>query len=336
MPSSFVVATACRRAPVPHPALVLFLILCAVADRPRAEAAFDLPHPTVMTTAIDGAEFPVIGAKRDGAVIRVKDGTRTVSREVPFKYNRAWRFAPGRVDISGENAISTKAITKAGILTMGSMDMGVNYQAKLTASTTYPKAYAVLMFVDRAFMDGDNDVPALGVFFRNIGTLEANRPTNITIDVDWDKIPASLRPHLTFFPLLFNDGVEVRTNRELIAAAFFRRLELIGFRKALDAYLTENSFGDHPLKIYQSVPPCLPDEAAQQNLPSRVTVSFAVTEDGMVSDFKLEDSLPAAAAAAVRRAVQAWLFLPRLDGGYPKVTLVRTQVPLGLKAPAGN
>jgi hypothetical protein len=64
----------------------------------------------------------------------------------------------------------------------------------------------------------------------------------------------------------------------------------------------------------------------RQSLPSMISAKFAVTETGEVDSVELFPAPDVRVEREIRRALDGWLFLPRLEKGSPRTKLF--EVPL--------
>ena len=67
----------------------------------------------------------------------------------------------------------------------------------------------------------------------------------------------------------------------------------------------------------------------RHNVPTSVNAKFAVTETGEVDSLELDQVLDVQVDRAIRRALDGWLFMPRLRKGYPVRTMI--SVPLSFE-----
>ncbi|HMD60156.1 MAG TPA: energy transducer TonB [Opitutaceae bacterium] len=171
--------------------------------------------------------------------------------------------------------------------------------------------------------------PEMACFFRKIGDLDAGRPKAVAIDPDPPDVPYGLRSRLSYFLMVFCGGLEIHSNMDKTPAVFLRRLELYNHAQVRADYLAKFSRGDHALQQYLVFAPLLPEGVDRAALPKSVTAAFDVDEDGRVQKLELQEPLPEPVRREVRRAVRAWLFLPRIKGGVPVTTNLRIPIVLG-------
>jgi hypothetical protein len=126
-----------------------------------------------------------------------------------------------------------------------------------------------------------------------------------------------------YLSLLFSKGLEIRSNRSEFTARFFRYQELVTHDLLVAQYRKQYPAADRPLMPYLSFPPLLPDAVDPKSLPSTIDVRFMVTERGEVDSLVVDQPLDPLAEHAIQRALDGWLFMPRLKAGQPVRTLVK-------------
>jgi hypothetical protein len=140
-------------------------------------------------------------------------------------------------------------------------------------------------------------------------------------------VPPNVRYH--FFPLIYSKGLEIRTDQSELSADFFRRGEMAAHEALLERYRQRNPEADRPASPYLRFQPQLPIDVDPRSLPAVITVKFAVTEAGEVDSIEIAQVLAEPVDREIRRAVNGWLFLPRLKKGYPVRSFI--EVPLSFE-----
>jgi hypothetical protein len=170
---------------------------------------------------------------------------------------------------------------------------------------------------------GAPDYGTIKMAFKQVGDLPAKRETSVTIH---DSYKGSEGQTAYFFPLVYSKGLEIRTDYCEDSARFFRRSEMAAHEAILAQYRQQNPSSDRPASVYLRFQPEFPNGFNVRTLPSVITAKFAVTETGEVDSLELDQVLDVEADHAIRRAINGWLFLPRLKNGYPVRALI--QIPL--------
>ena len=169
-------------------------------------------------------------------------------------------------------------------------------------------------------LDADNqpDTHSIALAFGEIGDVPAGRETPVKINCVY-AVPDGGAYYL--FPLIFSKGVEIRTDQSDFAARFFRQQEMVAHADLLARYREKFPSADHPAVPYLRFPPLLPDGIDPRSLPA-IEARFAVMETGEVDSLEFTQVLDPSVDQAIRRAVNGWLFLPRLKKGMPVRTMV--------------
>ena len=284
------------------------------------------PHPTEIFSIGNGRRLRVVGVSGKKPEVVADGKTMKVKPDGDFAFARANGYAPGKVEIKNTLREYSGMQHRDSRGKIGSVvDMGVNIYADLVPQTSYSRCYFVLVLFDESYLNGLTDDSHTAFFFREIGRLDAGQKKEIRVDVDAEKEPSQL----ACFFLVFSEGLEIESNQADLAAAFFRRGELIEHRKRLAAWFGEKRLGDCPPRAYVVVAPVLPMGVVADGLPNRIDASCTISVDGLVEGVELPGSIPAVVAAEVSRAVAGCLFLPRIEHGVPRRT--RVQIPIALR-----
>ena len=173
---------------------------------------------------------------------------------------------------------------------------------------------------------GGDEAPNCTIFLHDIGTLQAGVVTEVR--VPFGPSAGELKGR-TACPLLFSKGHEVKTSLSRASDAFLAKLELLQHRQILAAYLEKNKGEDCRMQPYIQSTFELPEGTVVDLLPQKVDVSFTVSAQGLVEGVTVGGQLPEPVGRVIRQSIESWLFLPRLDKGTPKPSVVR--VPIQLK-----
>ncbi|HEY5228368.1 MAG TPA: energy transducer TonB, partial [Opitutaceae bacterium] len=156
--------------------------------------------------------------------------------------------------------------------------------------------------------------------FGQIGTLSAGHEAPVKINCAY---VASRSGRYFCFPLLFSKGIEIRTSQSDSAALFFHARDVRGHDALMARYLQENPNSDKPAMAYLRFPPLLPVGQDPRALPQGIEARFDVTGSGRVESVNLTPQLDPQVSASIERALDGWLFLPRLKKGVPTRTTIR-------------
>jgi len=286
-------------------------------------------HPSVIVTDYKGRDYAVTHVSKEGGVILV-DGKRVkLSLYQSYRVMRAGGYRPGRVEITKENASSNIRTLEWKVRQSYGGDSGPipgrvlsargTYEATVVASGDLPDCFIAVVFY-RLKPDGTPDPHSTAIAFGEIGSMAAGRPTGVRIDCSYIA-PSGTRYYL--FPLVFSEGIEVRTNMVEHAARYFRLSEMLAHGEILSRYRKQHPDSDHPAALYLRIPPLLPDGVDPMALPSTINASFLVTGTGEVDSLRIDATLAPSVEASIRRAINGWLFLPRLRQGEPLPTMMR-------------
>lgn len=293
-------------------------------------------HPTVIIANIKGRQYPVTAASAEFAEITVEGRRERLFSDQSYSTPRAAGFAPGFIQFKAQNASSTIRTMTDRFRNYGDasdvdvpagiMSESGNYACTIVSSGEIADCYIAVIFY---LVNGTGDlVPgSTAIAFRQVGDLAAGRETRVTIDCGYVVRAGRGRGH--YFPLAFSRGREIRTDQCENSARFLRHGEMETHAALLAQYRKDNPASDRPASAYLRFQPELPVGVDPRSLPSTVTANFSVTETGEVDDVELDQVLDAKVEKEIRRALDGWLFLPRLRKGLPVRS--RITVPLSFE-----
>jgi hypothetical protein len=289
-------------------------------------------HPSAVTTIREGKTVPVVGVAGEKAQLEVDGKITEARKDSAYSFVRMPGFGPGSVTVSSHEikqvVKETRSADGMAINELSDRDPTAQYHATLSSEAAVPDAFLVLVVFDKAFLSGLTATPNTAVFFKQLGTLDAGRAKEISLELG--KFSETARQRMEYFPLIFTGGREVRTQLAELSAAFFRKLELSRHSTIVTGYVGKNADADKALQPYVRISPMLPPQPAN-TVPTKVNAKMSVADDGTVSQVELQGEIPADVKTEVERALKAWLFLPQLAKGKPTAT--KAMVPLTIPLP---
>ena len=180
-----------------------------------------------------------------------------------------------------------------------------------------------MVYFDEGYPGGRTDVSSATFAFQRIGDLPAGVETKVTAVFHYVDLHGRW---MVYLPLYFSHGAEIRTNHANDTARLFRRGEMLRHGKLIEAYFQENPRSTLRASPYLRFPPIFPGSVDPATIPSGLKVDFTVGADGTVEDATLTDKVQPEILAGVQRAVQGWLYFPKLESGQP----VRSRVSMEL------
>jgi len=292
-------------------------------------------HPTTIMGTYKDHPCEVVGVSGNAGLVDNQGTTIRLPENATYQPKRASAFMPGSLEISKQTAESNM-MRRTVILSggMGEVDGGVmhagsSYETRVVASQPYPGCYLVLLFFNDNYLNGETDDPGAIVAFHQIGDLAAGVETKVSADFAY--IDFNNR-RLTYIPLFFSRGKEIRTSFAEESARLFRHVEMLRHKKLIPYYFEKNPRTTSPAKPYLRFPPVFPPGTDMSAVPAVLKVDFTVTSEGTVEGVRSAQALPPDVLGAVQRAVQGWLYFPQLDNGQPMTCFGKAE--LGFKAPA--
>jgi hypothetical protein len=281
-------------------------------------------HPTILRATYKGHYYPIVAVKGDRAEIEADGELRRVDPHDGYDPARARAYGKGFVRFSTQNALAqvrslTYRFGNGSEVPGGTLTKSGTYEATLLPSESHADCYlAVLFFQLDALGEPKQDTIALA--FGQVGGLAAGTPKKISMDEAYIP-PTDVKYYC--FPMLFSRGVEIRTDQSEVASRFFRWQEMRTHRKLLANYLQQNPSANLRAQAYLRIPPVLPDEVDVKTLPAVIHTSFMVSETGEVESLQIEDQVDPPVFEAIQRAINGWLFTPRLENGRPARTMIK-------------
>ncbi len=292
-------------------------------------------HPTTLMGIYKDHPYEVVGVSGNAGVIENQGTSIRLPQTATYRPERASAFMPGSLEIRKQEAESNM-LRRTVILNggLGEVDGGVDfagshYETKVVASRAYSGCFLVILFFDRDYLSGETDDSGATVAFEKIGDLPAGVETKV--EADFAYIDFKHR-NLTYIPLFFSHGTELRTSFADDSAQLFRHIEMLRHRKLIPYYFQKNPRTTAPAQPYLRFPPIFPAGTDLSALPPELKVDYTVTSEGTVEGVRLSQTVPADVLAGIQRAVQGWLYVPQLANGQPMTSLASAE--LGFKGPA--
>jgi len=287
--------------------------------RPIGQKQVPPLHPTVVIAEYDKHLYPVIDVVGRTGQISLGGKKQPLPDTQRYEPMRAPAYLFGYIEFKDQEAVARTV--GFGIATMQFCD----FSAKLSSNQSYKDCYLAILCYDRSYVDGENDDGSAVVALRKIGDIEAGARKSVRVEFDY--LDAQKR-HYYFFPMVFSHGWEIQSNLSEDIAIFFRRLELRSHEKLMREYHREYQGADRQLEPYLRIQPVIPN-GLRLDQPIDVDADFMVNDNGMVEDLRIAQPMKPEIELAVRRAVNGWLFFPRLVGGSAVSTRVR--IPLEIQ-----
>lgn len=216
---------------------------------------------------------------------------------------------------SGDSVVPGGTLTSSG-----------SYECTLFSSEAHSSCYLAVVFF-REDSQGLPDSRSIALAFGDIGDLAAERETPVKIDCAY-AVPGGGQYYC--LPLIFSKGIEIRSDQSEIEAQFFHQQDMVTHAELLAQYRLKYPNADRPAAAYLRFPPLLPEGIDPHSLPATIDAKFSVVETGEVDSLEITPTLDPRVDQAIRRAINGWLFLPRLKKGIPMRTLI--DVPLSFGA----
>lgn len=289
-------------------------------------------HPSAVTTQHNGETLPVVGVLGQTAQIEIGGKRTAVPKDAGFTFARLATFSPGSVRILQHDIVQVeKSMRNADGMVINELSDNApsdEYQATLVSDSAYPDSFVVLVLFERDFLTGGTTSPNTAVFFKQIGALKPNEEKPVVVQLG--RLTPAARRSLEFFPLLFTDGREVRSQLAELSAAYFRRVEMLRHTNVLAKYVSQNANADRPLQPYVRIAPVLPADKPN-SVSTKITARLSIDKDGIVQQADLVGTVPDPAKMEMERALRGWLFLPKLVAGQP--VAAKAVVPLQVSLP---
>jgi hypothetical protein len=291
-------------------------------------------HPSVIMVDYKGKSYPVTAVAGEVPEIEVDGKKVRLHANQSYQPHLAAGYGRGFIRFNGQESstvVRTMEYRMHGsggesVIPGGTLSTSGEYNCKLFSTEAHTDCYIAVVFF-RLDPQGQADARSIALAFGEVGDLAAGHETAVKIDCAY-AVPAGGRYYL--FPLIFSKGIEIRSDQSEIAAQFFHQQEMAAHAELLSRYRQEFPNADRPVVPYLRFPPLLPDGVDPHSLPPTIDAKFAVVESGEVDSLEITQVLDPRVEQAIRRALNGWLFLPRLKKGTPVRTMI--DVPLSFGA----
>jgi hypothetical protein len=196
------------------------------------------------------------------------------------------------------------------------MELQTAVGLRLKGSEDYEDVLLGLLFFDNM---GSHEL-----FVRGVGALKAGEERSLAYH-----IPAAFdasRAQVNYAVLLFCPEGEIVTEGRRQMTPFLNGMFESFYSELIFAY-QENSGGrDRPVSLVQQYPVSADLGTDRPLATNPVYFTLSVDERGFVKRIESSVDLPAELYVACERSFREWLFLPRLEAGFPMQSRVRVPV----------
>jgi hypothetical protein len=281
-------------------------------------------HPTILRAAYKGHYYPITAVKGERPQVKVDGELKNADGREGYDPARARAYSKGYVQFSTQNAswqvrTMTYRFGNGNVVPGGTLSKNGTYEATLLPSESHDDCYLAVLFFQLDAM-GEPKAGTIAMAFGKVGDLTAGKPSKISME---EAYITGEGVNFYCFPLLFSKGMEIRTDQSELAARFFRWQEMNAHRKLLATYLQQNPSANLQAHAYLRIPPVLPDDVDVKTLPTVIHATFMVSETGEVESLQVEDPVDPPVFEAIQRAINGWLFTPRLENGRPARTMIK-------------
>ena len=306
-----------------HPGVVALLLGSALVLRaaPAGKSGAQIPtltaprYPAVLMVKRDDKLWPVVEASGRRAVIEIAGERTTVPKKSEYVIDRGYHYATGEAVFTG----ATKRVTSYSTVDIDS-GAGIggthfrdskDFNVVLSVSEGHEHAFVAVLFVNSTFLAGRSKDATSFLYLREIGAIEANKSKYVEVDVsEFGRFDLA---RSVAIPIFFDAGREVHSNFSDLLGTYERRRDLAKHRNVLANYTRMNPAGNRESEPYVLCEPARPGNAPFK--ASRVDVTMQVDADGIVRATAVPAETDPQEALEIRRALQGWLFLPRLEDG---------------------
>ena len=319
------------------PALLAILLAsmaaAIAADVPTYKGGGEPLHPSAITKQHDGKLAPVVSVSGSTPEIELDGKRMGVAKDASYTFARLASFGPGSIKILRHEIarVENQFRNPDGVVVNELSGSGPvdEYQATLVSDTDHPNAFLVVVIFQRDFLSDPTAAPNTALFFKQLGALTAN--DNKKVVVELGRFAPEARQRLEFFPLVFANGRELRSQLDELSAAYFRQVEMVRHTSVLENYLRQNANSDHAIQPYVRIAPILP-EGTSNSVATKLNVRLTIDAKGIVNQAEVLGEVPGPIKTEVERAFRGWLFLPKITKGKP--VAAKAVVPLQVSLPA--
>lgn len=270
-----------------------------------------------------GEAHAVVSGRNGRVVVEKRDGIRATVGNPKLSLLKGRQFAGGIVRVSEssvnrDDRMLRETSASAGYFSKEFRESRTGISMTLLPSEDYENVILGMLFFDGR---GGSEL-----FIQNIGTLEAGnqRAVSFHVPVAYD----TSRVSVNYAVLLFNHEGEIVTDGRREMTPLLNTMFESVYSELVYAYQENNANENVPVSLVQKYP--LVADVDQTGLVDRSPVYFTLTVssrgfvDGITASRELSDDV----YAACERSFREWLFLPKLENGYPSPSRVRIPVTL--------
>jgi hypothetical protein len=331
--------TDCHHRPLAlRPALFGIIFAFGASFNARAQdwtVSFNPPplRPSVIVVDYNGKSYPVTAVAGAEPEIEVEGKRVRLHSNQTYMPRLAAGYGRGFIQLNGQKS-ATQVVTRSyrlrgsggdSVIPGGTLSTSGYFECKLFSAEAHPACFIAVVFF-RLDAQGLPDSHSIALAFGEVGDLPAGRETAVKIDCAY-AAPGGGQYYT--FPLVFSKGVEIRTDQSELVAQFFHQQDMAAHAELLARYRREFPTADRPAVAYLRFPPLLPDGVDPGSLPATIDAKFSVVESGEVDSLEINQVLDPRVEQAIRRAINGWLFLPRLKKGVPVRTMIDMPLSFG-------
>lgn len=278
-------------------------------------------YPLVPAHLAKGEVLQVVSGRNGRVLTESADGKRIGVSHAELVLLKGERFAGGMVQVVHSRVraverVSGSAAVSAGYYTNPPTEKQTAVSLKLRASENFEDVLLGMLFFDES---GRHEF-----FLRSVGVLRGGEEN--TLDYH---IPVAFdvsRSEVNYAFLFFCPEGEIVTEGRRQMTPFLNGMFESFYSELVYAYQENTGNRNRPVSLVQKYP-VFADLGSGSSLaiePAYFTLS--VDERGFVEAVESTDDLPAELYSACERSFREWLFLPKLEGGYPVPSRVRVPV----------
>lgn len=278
-------------------------------------------YPLAPAHLAKGEVMQVVARKNGRVIAERADGSRTSVSNEELGLLKGERFAGGMVKVVESRVrvverVSSKSAVNAGYYTKPPMELQTAVSLILKASENYDDVLLGMLFF--------NDLGEHEFFVRNVGSLASGEVRTLSYN-----IPAAFdasRAEVNYAVLLFCPEGEIVTEGRRQMTPFLNGMFESFYSELVFAYQENSGSRDRPVSLVQQYPVTADLGTDGPLAADPVFFTLSVDERGFVKRIESSVDLPAELYAACERSFREWLFLPKIEAGFPRPSRVRVPV----------
>ncbi len=277
-------------------------------------------YPVALTALKEGKLIEISSADSQIQIAEDDNGNRIDFSATRMQLAKGSRFAEGEIRVASSRAVVLEDTSRAGFIASSFTSPepeGMLVEASLSPSRSYSNVVMAAVFFTN---EGVYEVSA-----QSIGDLVAGQSRRIALrsPVVYDYVNHDINYTLLFF----SEEGEIVSDIRRRATPLVNRMFEDFYGNVIASFQTVNELSDRPVSVVHRYPINFEGlEKLTSKQRGKTYFTLSIDEMGLVKSVKTDAKLNAKLLARCERSLKEWLFLPRIQDGFPVAASARVPV----------